>query len=87
MPFSSFTTSVIVHDDNSLDGRVVRASASGVLDSVLIPSQVKQMALKIGIHSFPAGRSAIKIQCEEQARKFTCAVGKGTYRDSPILVW
>ena len=34
---------------------------------------------KIGIHSFPAWRSALKGQCEEQAGKFTCrAVGKGT---------
>ena len=34
---------------------------------------------KIGIRSFSAGRSALKGQCEEQARKFTCcAVGKGT---------
>ena len=32
---------------------------------------------KIGIHSFPAWRSALKEQCEEQAGKFTCcAVGK-----------
>ena len=34
---------------------------------------------KIGIHSFPAWRSTLKGQCEEQAGKFTCcAVGKGT---------
>ena len=34
---------------------------------------------KIGIHSFPAWRSALKGQCKEQAGKFTCcAVGKGT---------
>ena len=33
----------------------------------------------IGIHSFPAWRSALKGQCGEQAGKFTCcAVGKGT---------
>ena len=32
---------------------------------------------KIGIHSFPAGRSALKGQCGEQACKFTCcAIGK-----------
>ena len=43
---------------------------------------------QFGIHSFPALRSASKGQCEEQAGKFTCgAVGKGTFRDSPILVW
>ena len=40
---------------------------------------------KIGIHSFPAGRSALKGRCEEQAGKVTCPVGKGAYRDSPIL--
>ena len=33
---------------------------------------------KIGIYSFPAWCSAFKGQCEEQAGKFTCAVGKGT---------
>ena len=43
---------------------------------------------EIGIHSFPACRSALKGQFEEQAGKFTCcAVGRGTKRDSPILVW
>ena len=32
---------------------------------------------KIDIHSFPAGRSALKGQCGEQAAMFTCcAVGK-----------
>ena len=31
------------------------------------------------IHSFPAGRSALKEQCGEQAGKFTCCVvGKDT---------
>ena len=34
---------------------------------------------KIGIHSLPAWRLALKGQCEEQADKFSCcAVGKGT---------
>ena len=73
---------------------MVEASASGAVDLGLIPSRVKPMALKlvftdsesgqtngfkIGIHSFPARRSALKEQCEEQAGKFTCcAVGKST---------
>ena len=40
------------------------------------------------IQSFRAWRSALKGQCEEQGGKFTsCAVGKGTERHSPILVW
>ena len=40
----------------------------------------------IGIHSFPALRSALKVHGKEQASKLTCcAVGKGTERDSPIL--
>ena len=43
---------------------------------------------KIGIHSFPAWRSALTVQCGEQAGKFSCgAVEKGTRRDYPILVW
>ena len=52
------------------------ASVSWAVDSGLIPSRVKP--IKIGIHSFPAWRSALKRQCGEQAGKFTCAVGKGT---------
>ena len=43
-------------------------------------------AYNTGIYSFPAWRSALNGQCEEQAGKFTCAVGKGTKLDSPILV-
>ena len=42
---------------------------------------------KIGIYSFPAWPSALKGQCGEQAGRFTCAVGKGNQRYSPILVW
>ena len=63
----------------SSDGRVVRASASGAVDSGLIPSRVKPMTLELVYTAFPASRSALKGQCGEQAGKFTCcAVGKGT---------
>ena len=31
---------------------------------------------KISIHIFPAGRSVVRGQCEEQAGKFTCVVGE-----------
>ena len=41
-------------------GRVDRASATGTGDSGSIPDRVKPNTIKIGIHSFPAGRSAIK---------------------------
>ena len=34
--------------------RVVRAFASGAVDSGLIPSRIKPMTFKIGIHNFPA---------------------------------
>ena len=59
---------------------MVRASASGAVDSGLISSRVKAIIyFKIGIHSFPTSRLALKRQCGEQAGKFTsCAVGKGT---------
>ena len=64
---------------NSSDGQVVRVSASGAVDSGLIPSRVKPMALKMIFTSFPAQRSALKGQCGEQASKFTCyAIRKGT---------
>ena len=44
--------------------------------------------VKIGIHSFPASRLGLKGRCGEHAGKFTgCAVGKGTQRNSPNLVW
>ena len=66
----------------------VRACASGVVDSGLIPSRVTPMTLQSGIYSFLALRSALKEQCEKQADKFTYrAVEKGTERDSPILEW
>ena len=55
------------------------ASVSWAVDSDLIPESGQTNDFNIGIHSFPAWRSALKGQCEEQAGKFTCcAVGKGT---------
>ena len=41
-------------DNNSSDGRVIRASASGAGELGLIPSRIKLMILKLGIHSFHA---------------------------------
>ena len=43
-----------------ISGRVDRASATEAVDSGLIPGRVKPKTIKIGIHSFPAWRSAIK---------------------------
>ena len=65
--------------DNS-DGRVVRASALGDVDSGLIPSRVEPMTLQLVFTAslLDAQQSALKGQCGEQAGKFTCAVGKGT---------
>ena len=62
---------------NSSDGRVVW---SVCLLSCRLDSESGQTNdFIIGIHSFPALRSALKGQCGEQAGKFTyCAVGKGT---------
>ena len=65
-----------------------RAPASGSVDLGFDSESGQTDDFKIGIHSFPAGRSAFKEQCGEHAGKFTCcAVGIGTERDSPILVW
>ena len=62
--------------NDSSDGRVVRASASGTVNLGLIPTWVKPMTLKL---VFTASRSALKGQRGEQAGKFTCcAVEKGT---------
>ena len=64
----------------SSDSRVVRTSVSGALDS--------SNHFIIDIHSFAALRLALKGQCGGQTGKFTCcADGKGTWRDSPILLW
>ena len=65
-----------------------RASVFGSVDLGFDSESGQTNDFEIGIHSFPACRSAFKGQCEQQAGKFTCCtVGKGTYRDSPILVW
>ena len=54
------------------------ASASGLVDLWFDSESGQTNDFKIGIHSFPALRSAFKGQCGEQAGKFTLAVGKGT---------
>ena len=62
-----------------LDGRAVRASASGPVDFGLIPSRVKSMALKLLVTASLLDAQHLNEQCGEQAGKFTCcAVGKGT---------
>ena len=68
---------------------MVRLSASEAADSGLIPNRVQQMTLKlIFTASLLDARHYRESLCGEQAEKFTCsAVGKGTYRDSPILMW
>ena len=43
-----------------ISGRVDRASATETVDSGSIPGRVKPKTIKIGIHSFPAWRSALK---------------------------
>ena len=62
------------------DGVVVRASASQSVDLGFIPLvESYQKALKNGIYSFPAWRSAFMGCCGEQAGKFACYVlGQGT---------
>ena len=56
-----------------------RASVSWAVDSGFDSESGQTNDFKIGIHSFPAWRSALKGQCGEQAGKFTCcAVGKDT---------
>ena len=43
-----------------ISGRVDTASATETVDLGSIPGRVKPKTIKIGIHSFPAWRSAIK---------------------------
>ena len=68
------------HAYHRRDGVVVRASASQSVDLGFIPLvESYQKTLKNGIHSFPAGRSAFRGDCGEQAGKFTyCVLGQGT---------
>ena len=67
---------------------MVKASASGAVDLGLISSRVKPMILKLIFLSSLLDAQHLKGRCEEQVGKFTCSVvGKGTWRDSPILVW
>ena len=66
---------------NSSDDQVVRASASGAVDSGLIPSRVKAMILKLLFTAFllRAQHYRDNVETGEQAGKFTCsAVGKDT---------
>ena len=59
------------------DGVVVRASAMQSVDLGFIP--LVESYQKIGIHSFPAWRSAFMGGCGEQAGKVACCVlGQGT---------
>ena len=68
---------------------MVRASASQLVDLGFISLvESYRKALKNGIHSFPAWRSAFKGGCGEQAGKFACCVlGQGTERDAPAFMW
>ena len=43
-----------------ISGQVDKESATETVDCGSIPDRVKLKTIKIGIHSFPAGRSAIK---------------------------
>ena len=64
---------------NSSDGRVVWSVCLLSCRLGFDSESGQTNDFKIGIHSFPVCRSALKGQCGEQAGKFTCcAVGKGT---------
>ena len=66
---------------------VDRASDSGSAHSGFDSESDQIDELKIGIHSFPAWRSALKRDSVEKTVKFACgAVGKKTLRDFLIFV-
>ena len=46
--------------DQPVGGRVDKTSATDAVDSGSIPGRVLPKTIKIGVHSFPAWRSAIK---------------------------
>ena len=63
---------------NSSDGRVVKVSASGAVDSGLISSRAKPMTSKLVCTASLLDAQHLKGQCREQAGKLTyCVVGKG----------
>ena len=71
---------------NSSNGQMVRASASGAVDSSLIPSLVKPMALKLVFTASLLDVQALKRQCGKHAGKFACRVaGKGTFYSFDLL--
>ena len=49
-----------IHAQKPFSGRVNKASDTETVDSGSIPARIKLKTIKIGIHSFPAWRSAIK---------------------------
>ena len=73
--------------NNSSDGRMARASASGDVDVVLITSRVKPITLKLVFTASLFDALHKKGQSGKQTGKFTyCVVAKSTMRNSPILV-
>ena len=64
-----------------------RTSASGLIDLGFDSESSQTSDLKIGIHSFPAGRSAFKGQCGESRQVYLLCRWEGTKQNSPILVW
>ena len=46
--------------NNPISGRMDAASATEAVESGSIPDRVKPKTIKIGVHSYPAWRSAIK---------------------------
>ena len=57
---------------NRSDGRVNRASTSGLVDLGFDSESGQTNDLKIGIHSFPAWRSALKVQCGASSQVRLC---------------
>ena len=86
------TFAILVDDnliyDNQRDGVMVRASALQSVDLLLNPRvESYQKTLKVGIHSFPAWRSALRRGCGKQAGKFACCVlGQGTQRYASTFI-
>ena len=64
---------------NSSDGRVVSVSASGAVDSALIPSRVKPMTLKLVFTASLLDAQHYRNNVESKpASLLACAFGKGT---------
>ena len=68
---------------NSSDGRMVRASVSGAVDSGLVPSRLKPMALKLILTAFLLDVQHFRDNVENKPASLLVPLGKALSGVSP----